>query len=71
MHGCTFTGQGTTAINTLRGNCRKRGDDTILVDDTPLPKRKRFCAEQLGEDVEIGNEFEQTFLLGTQNEDAY
>lgn len=34
--------QGTVALNPLRGNCRKRpGDDVILVDETPLPKRKR------------------------------
>ena len=34
--------QGTAAINPLRGNCRKREvDPTIVVDETPLPKRKR------------------------------
>lgn len=34
--------QGTTALNTLRGNCRKRkSDEKIVVDETPLPKRKR------------------------------
>ena len=34
--------QGTAVPNTLRGNCRKRhGDDDIIVDETPLPKRKR------------------------------
>lgn len=34
--------QRSTAIDPIRGNCRKRvRDTTIRVDDTPLPKRKR------------------------------
>ena len=33
--------QGSVALNPLRGNCRKRPmEREIIVDDTPLPKRK-------------------------------
>lgn len=34
--------QGTAALKPLHGNCRKRKkDDFLAVDETPLPKRKR------------------------------
>lgn len=34
--------QGSTALKLSRGNCRKRpGDNTITVDNAPLPKRRR------------------------------
>ena len=35
--------QGAAALNPLRGNCRKRPtEQAIPIDETPLPKRKRY-----------------------------
>ena len=33
--------QGSTAIDPLRGNYTRKRDLTLIVDDTPLPKRRR------------------------------
>ena len=36
--------QGSMALKQIRGNCRKRPlqkDETIIIDNTPLPKRRR------------------------------
>lgn len=33
--------QGSVALDPVRGNCRKRKQVKQLVDETPLPKRKR------------------------------
>ena len=33
--------QRSAALNPVRGNCRKRDTDTIQVDETSLPKRRK------------------------------
>ena len=33
--------QRSAALNPVRGNCRKQDTATILVDETPLPKRRK------------------------------
>ena len=34
--------QGSAALEPAHGNCRKRFTTTTIIDDTPLPKRKRW-----------------------------
>ena len=33
--------QGSAALEPLRGNCKRKSDTSMPIDDTPLPKRKR------------------------------
>lgn len=33
--------QSSAALAPIRGNCRRKTTDNIVVDETPLPKRKR------------------------------
>ena len=38
--------QGALAKDPIRGNCRRNSTQADLVDDTPLPKRKRYSAKR-------------------------